>query len=239
MTDEDLALLVGACRELPALVVTLAPEAARADQIGSLSKAGVTVSLGHTDTSSARAKAAFDAGARMVTHLFNAMSQLGSREPGLVGAALESEAHAGLIADGIHVSPDTLRIALRAKRGKRRLFLVTDAMAPPGTAAADFMLGTRRVHRGDNRLTLEDGTLAGADCDVARSLGVLTRDVGLPLAEALAMATSVPAAAAGLGHLSGQLAPGRAADMVHLSDGLSLNGVWRAGLPLQPLPGRC
>jgi len=232
MRDEDLALLLDARAGLPALVVTLAPEAASLEQIHALAQAGVTVSLGHTDTAGSEARRAFDRGARMVTHLFNAMSQLGSREPGLVGAALDAGVSAGLIADGIHVAPGTLRVAIRAKRGDGHLFLVTDAMAVAGTDAAGFTLGARRILRRDGRLTLEDGTLAGADCDMAACLRVTVEEVGLPIARALAMATSIPADAAGLGHAVGHLAPGRAADFVHLADELSLNRVWRAGQPL-------
>lgn len=141
----------------------------------------------------AEARAAFVAGARMVTHLFNAMSPLGHREPGLVGAALDSDVHAGLIADGVHVDPATMRIALAAKRVRDRIFLVTDAMAVAGTDLAEFNLNGRRIRRRDGRLTLDDGTLAGADIDFPGSLRVLVRDVGLPQAAALAMATRIPA----------------------------------------------
>ncbi len=239
MSEEDLALLLDARAGLPALVVTLAPEAASLEQIHALAQAGVTVSLGHTDTTGAEARRAFDRGARMVTHLFNAMSQLGGREPGLVGAALDAEVSAGLIADGVHVAPATLRVAIRAKRGGDRLFLVTDAMAVAGTDTTGFTLGSRRILRRDARLTLEDGTLAGADCDMAACLRVTVEEVGLPVARALAMATSAPADAAGLGHVAGRLAPGRTADFVHLTEELSLNRVWRAGQPLSGDKGGC
>jgi N-acetylglucosamine-6-phosphate deacetylase len=229
MTDEDLDRLVDARAELPALLVTLAPVAARPDEIRRLTRAGVTVSLGHADATAADARRAFDAGAKMATHLFNAMSQLGSREPGLVGAVLEAtDVSAGVIADGVHVAPEVLRIAIDAKRGDR-FFLVTDAMAVAGTDLAGFDLGGRAIQRRDGRLTLADGTLAGADCDMATCLRVAVGQVGLSVPDALAMATSIPADAVGLGQSAGRLAPGRRADFTHLSDDLHLRDVWRGG----------
>lgn len=229
MTTDDLAALCDAARRLPALLVTLAPEAVDPQQVAALASAGAIVSLGHTDTGADGAAAAFAAGARLATHLFNAMSQLGSREPGLVGAALDAApVRAGLIADGIHVAPLTIRTALAAKQGTDAIFLVTDAMAVAGTDATGFALNGRTIHRRDGRLTLDDGTLAGADVDMAGMLRVLTRDVGLTLPQALRMATVAPALALGRPGL-GRLVPGGPADLVHLAPGLTLGGVWRAG----------
>ena len=133
MQAEDLELLCDAARRLPALIVTVAPESVTPAQVAALAASGAVVSLGHSDTGEAGAGAMFAAGAGMVTHLFNAMSQLGNREPGLVGAALAADAVcAGLIADGIHVAPTTMRMALAAKPADG-IFLVTDAMAVAGT----------------------------------------------------------------------------------------------------------
>lgn len=228
MDAADVAALVEAAARLPALMVTLAPEAATPAQIAALAGAGAIVSLGHSDAGLGAARAAIDAGARAVTHLFNAMSPLGHREPGLVGAALDDgRVSAGLIADGVHVAPEAIRIALAAKRGPGRVFLVTDAMAPAGTDLAAFTLGGRRILRADGRLTLEDGTLAGADCDMPHCLRFLT-GAGVGLAEALAMATATPADVIGRRDV-GRLAPGARADMVHLDAGLRLSGVWRGG----------
>jgi N-acetylglucosamine-6-phosphate deacetylase len=230
MTAEDLAALLGAARRLPALLVTLAPESATPAQVAALAGAGAVVSIGHSDTGIAAARAAFAAGARCVTHLFNAMSQLGNREPGLVGAALDAEGvRAGLIADGIHVAPESMRAALAAKRGADGIFLVTDAMPVAGTDLTEFALNGRRILRRDGRLTLEDGTLAGADIDFAGAIRVLVREVGLTPAQALRMATAVPAAVIGAEARCGRLAPGMPADLVHLDVDLALAGVWRAG----------
>jgi N-acetylglucosamine-6-phosphate deacetylase len=232
MQDADLALLTDAARRLPVLIVTVAPASVTPAQISALAAAGAVVSLGHSDAGAAEAEAAFAAGARMVTHLFNAMSQLGNREPGLVGAALDAEGvRAGLIADGIHVAPISMRLALAAKRGADGIFLVTDAMAVAGTDLDGFTLNGRQILRRDGRLTLADGTLAGADLDFATSIRVLVR-TGATLAQALRMATAAPAAAIGLGDRRGRLAVGLPADLVHLDAGLGLRGIWRAGLPV-------
>lgn len=229
MTDADLAVLVDAAARLPALVVTVAPEAASPGQIAALAAAGAVVSLGHSDCSAATAAAAFAAGARMATHLFNAMSQLGSREPGLVGAALDGAGvQVGLIADGIHVHPVSMRAALAAKRGADGVFLVTDAMAVAGTDRASFELGGRTIHRRDGRLTLADGTLAGADIDLPGAVRVLVREGLATLPQALRMATAVPAAIVGRPDL-GRLAPGAPADLVWLDAELRLGGAWRGG----------
>jgi len=227
MTDADLARLCDAARQLPVLMTTLAPEAATPAQIAALVQAGVVVSLGHSDCSHAQAVAALAAGATCVTHVFNAMSQIGNREPGLAGAALDSPVWAGLIADGIHVHAAVLRIALAAK--PEGLFLVSDCMSVAGTDQTECVLGGRRILRRDGRLTLEDGTLAGADLTLPHAVRVLVRQAGASVERALAMACAAPAAVIGLGDTLGHLRPGRRADMVHLAPDFALAAVWRAG----------
>jgi N-acetylglucosamine-6-phosphate deacetylase len=228
MTGADLEQLCEAARHLPALMVTVAPEAVTPDQIARLSAAGVIVSLGHTDCTLLQAKAAIAAGARCATHLFNAMSQLGNREPGLVGAVLSGTVAAGLIADGIHVAPEVMRIALAAR--PEGVFLVSDAMCVAGTDLTEFTLGGRRILRQAGRLTLEDGTLAGADLSLPQALRVMVQRVGVPAERALAMATSVPARL--IGAQAGRLAAGVPADFIHLDDDWQLRQVWRRGVPL-------
>lgn len=194
MTATDLEELIAAKNALPVLKVTVAPENVSLEQVAELADAGILVSLGHTDADFDTCMAYAKAGARCVTHLFNAMSQMGSRTPGLVGAALtEGALSAGLIADGIHVHPATMRAAWRSKTGPGRLFLVSDAMAVAGTDQTEFRLGGRKILRRDGRLTLEDGTLAGADLDLTRAIHVLVADVGLPLEDALRAAITTPA----------------------------------------------
>lgn len=195
MTDDDMALLISAAERVPNVMVTVAPENVSFAQMRKLSAAGVILSLGHTDADFATCHAAFDAGVRCVTHLFNAMSQLGSREPGLVGAALDREdVHVGLIADAVHVHPSSIRVALGAKPRSDRVFLVTDAMSPAGSNIDRFVLSGREVFRKDGRLTLSDGTLAGADLEMATAINVMVGQVGDSLESAVARATSIPAA---------------------------------------------
>jgi N-acetylglucosamine-6-phosphate deacetylase len=231
MTEADLNALEAAARTLPALMVTLAPEAATPEQIARLARAGAVVSLGHSDCTAEAAEAAFAAGARAVTHLFNAMSQLAGRAPGLVGAALAGPVHAGIIADGVHVADAALRAALAAK-APDRLFVVSDAMAVAGTPLTEFTLGDRRIVRNRGRLTLADGTLAGADTSLPQSLAHLNR-LGCPLDRALAMASRIPADLIGA-RGRGVLVAGARADFVHLDAGMALRGVWQAGARLRP-----
>ena len=228
MEEIDLAALLDARGKMPALLTTVAVESVAPDQIARLVAGGVTVSLGHSDTGHAGAVSAFKAGASMVTHLFNAMSQLGNREPGLVGAALSQGVWAGLIADGIHVDPASIGVALRAKTGPGRIFLVTDAMSPMGTDMDGFTLNGRQIVRADGALRLADGTLAGADLTMIEAVRYMYRTVGLPLDEVLRMASLYPAQAIGAKSM-GHLGVGAAASMVHLSDGLEVEGVWVEG----------
>lgn len=217
MAPADLELLTEAARTLPALLVTLAPEAVRPDQVRALASAGAVVSIGHSDAGAAEIRALVDAGARSVTHLFNAMSQMGPREPGLAGAALsDGRLSAGLIADGIHVHPDMIGLAMRAKRGDGAIYLVSDAMAVAGTAQGGFKLGGRPIVRAGGALRLRDGTLAGADLSLADAVRYLVREIGVPPGRALAMATSIPAAVAGLRPHAGHLRPGGSADVAIL-----------------------
>lgn len=231
MTDEDMELYLYAAGHLPSLIVTIAPETVTPDQIRRLAGAGVHVSLGHSGASYAECKTASEAGASCVTHLFNAMSPLQHREPGLVGAALDLGAlSAGLIADGVHVDPVAMKIALKAKEGPGRIFLVTDAMSQTGTDVTSFHLGGREIFRRNGTLTLADGTLAGADIDLPSSLAYLTGNVDVPVETALAMATRDPAEV--IGRPLGQLVEGRSADLVHFVDDFSVAGVWVKGHPL-------
>lgn len=195
MDDADLAVLLDAADRIPNVMVTVAPENVSNAQIAKLADAGITVSLGHTDADYATCMAAFNAGARCVTHLFNAMSQMTARQPGLVGAALaRDDIYAGLIADGIHVHPDMIRIARAAKPSPEQIFLVTDAMATAGSDITEFTLNDRKVFRKNQRLTLAGGTLAGADLDMPRALSVMVDDVGDTVKSAIARATSTPVA---------------------------------------------
>jgi N-acetylglucosamine-6-phosphate deacetylase len=210
-------------------LVTLAPERTGTDTIARLVAAGVTVAAGHTDGSYAAVRSAIDAGLTGITHLFNAMSPLGSREPGAVGAALESDrTWCAIIVDGHHVSPVTLRLALRCKPADR-FMLVTDAMPTVGTDSDRFEIAGRSIRVFDGRLVDEAGTLAGAHLDMALSVRNAVRMLDLPLADALAMASTVPAAFLDLSASLGEIAVGRLASLVALTDDLTVARCWIDG----------
>jgi N-acetylglucosamine-6-phosphate deacetylase len=233
MEPEDLSRTIAARKGLDALLMTLAPENATNEQIAALRAAGVTVSLGHSDCGYAAAAAAVAAGAQMMTHLFNAMSPLGNREPGMVGAALDlGHLNAGLIADGYHVHPASIGAALRAKRGPGRIFLVTDAMSPLGTDMTSFFLNGRQILREGGRLTLADGTLAGADIDMASCIRFMRDAVGMDLEEALRMGSLYPAEAIGMAGRKGRLTHGHDADFAVIDDGVNVVSTWIGGAPV-------
>jgi len=230
MQEADLAALVDARTHLPVLLATVAPESVSLAQISALTNAGIAVSLGHSDCSYDAAIAAFSAGATLATHLHNAMSPLASREPGLVGAVLDSpHVWAGLIADGIHVHPATLRLSHRAKTTPGHLFLVTDAMAVTGSDLTEISLNGRTITRSGGALRLADGTLAGADLTMIDAVRFMHETVGVSLDEALRMASLYPAHAVGQEARYGHLQPGARADMAHLAPDLSVSGVWISG----------
>jgi N-acetylglucosamine-6-phosphate deacetylase len=234
MTGEDLKLLCDYRSNAGFLLTTVAPENVTTQQVRALAEAGVIISIGHSDASSRTVKDYFDAGASMVTHLFNAMSQLGNREPGIVGAALsDGRISAGLIADGIHVDPDSLKIALRAKVSPGEIFLVTDAMQTIGTDLSSFQLNGRAIQRSEGSLRLEDGTLAGADVDMLSSVRYIHERLGLPLAQALSLASTAPAKSALVDHSLGYLKRGFVADFVVLSQTLDWVATWIDGRPIK------
>jgi N-acetylglucosamine-6-phosphate deacetylase len=213
------------------LLITLATEQATPAVINAFHMAGITVSIGHSDATVEAARAAADAGASMVTHLFNAMSPLTHRAPGLVGAALDDgRLWCGLIADGHHVAPEAIRIALRAKQGPARIVLVTDAMSTIGTDITNFTLNGREVTRAGGKLTLADGTLAGCDLDMITAVRFMSETIGLDRHEALRMASLYPAQAIGIASRYGHLQAGARADFVWLDSDLHVRATAIAGL---------
>jgi N-acetylglucosamine-6-phosphate deacetylase len=234
--DDDVTAMIGAAKTLRTLLVTVAAEQVTSAQVEKLAEGGVIVSLGHTDASAQAATRLFEAGARGVTHLFNAMSPLGSRAPGVVGAALDYPAvWCGVVADGHHVDPMSLRIAFRAKQsniGEGQLFFVTDAMGLVGSESDSFDLHGRTVRRTAAsplpKLTLDDGTIAGSDLDMASAVRFGVDLLDLNLSTALAMATSYPARFLRLAD-RGYVRAGLRADFVHLDDNLMVSRTWIAG----------
>ena len=211
-------------------IVTLAPELPGAlDAIARLAGAGIVVSVGHSDASAEVARAGFWAGARMATHLFNAMSPLGHRAPGVPGAVLTTRwVTAGLIADGVHVAPEFLQIAARLK-GAAGVMLTSDAVAAAGSPPGRYRLGTRLVISDGHRIVLEDGvTLAGTMATTDVLVRQMAQVPGAGLAAAIAMATSTPARL--LGETGwGTLRVGAAADLVVLDHELQVQTTLVAG----------
>ncbi|QOZ71906.1 N-acetylglucosamine-6-phosphate deacetylase [Bradyrhizobium arachidis] len=211
-------------------MVTLAPECVPASMIDELVGAGLRIAAGHSDASAAEIRQAVDHGISGVTHLFNAMSQLSAREPGLVGAALEDDRlFAGIICDGIHVDRAALRVAFRCK-GRDRLMLVSDAMPLVGTDDRQFLLQGRQITLHDNRLTGSDGTLAGAHLTMIEAVRNAVALVGISLVDALIMSSRTPAAFLGLGSALGRIAPGYRADLVAFNPNFEVVGTWIGGV---------
>ncbi len=245
LEETDLALLLDAAERLPLLKVTVAPASVSAAHVSRLCEAGIVVAVGHSDASYDEAGELFDAGATLATHLFNAMSPLSSRDPGVVGAALLNESVAcGLIADGVHVDFNTVQLALRAKAGKGEIYLVSDAMAVAGASLQQFELGDRTIfrHRSDNTdgapsgmlnapcLRLEDGTLAGADLDLVTAIRNMITATDCSTEQVLRMATSIPAVQIGLQSSAGFIGSGRRADFIWIDNDWQLRGIWLAGI---------
>jgi N-acetylglucosamine-6-phosphate deacetylase len=211
-------------------IVTLAPECVPASMIDELIGAGLRIAAGHSEATAAEIGQAVDRGVSAVTHLFNAMSQLGARQPGLVGAALEDDRlFAGIICDGIHVDRAGLRVAFRCK-GRDRLMLVTDAMPLVGTNDRQFMLQGRPITLHENRLTGPDGTLAGAHLTMIKAVRNAVALLGISLADALIMASRTPAAFLGLESELGRIAPGYRADLVAFNPNFEVVGTWIGGV---------
>jgi len=210
-------------------LVTVAPECATPAQIGRLVQAGVIVSAGHSDADYETVRAALDAGMTGFTHLFNGMSQLTNREPGMVGAALEDRTtFAGLIVDGHHIHPASLRVAINAK-GIDKLMLVTDAMPTVGADEQEFMLQGRAIQLEGDRLVSEDGVLAGSTLTMASAVANAIEQGRIGLSAAVEMASSSPAHFLGLGDQIGAIRAGFRADLIAMRDDFTVARSWIGG----------
>ncbi len=219
--DEMLRLMARASIQ----VVTLAPELAGARQfIKFLRSRGIRPQIGHSLATAAETAAALEAGAKGFTHLFNAMSGLHHRRPGVVGAACARGTWAEIIADGLHVDPVAVRAAMRAIPN---LYVVTDAVAAAGMPEGEYRLGSYTVRRKGNGVFLQDGTLAGSALTMDRALRNLV-DWGLDLAEAVRRLSSLPARYMGWADL-GQIQAGMQADLVVLDGDLQVEEVLVGG----------
>ena len=210
-------------------LVTLAPECVPTGFVRSLTSSGVRVSIGHSEATASDVMQAVTDGATGVTHLFNAMPALSARAPGIGGVALvETRLTAGLIADGIHVDPVLLRAAFLAK-GCERIALVTDAMPTVGTSLDHFELTGQKIRLTDGRLTTAQGTLAGAHLDMASAVRNAIELAQIPIEDALRAASLTPAQFLGVEKERGALVSGARADLVALTQELTVIATWVDG----------
>jgi N-acetylglucosamine-6-phosphate deacetylase len=227
--DDAAVTLLGSLKRGKTLV-TLAPETTTPEMIRRLTDAGVIVAAGHTNATYAVTRQALDVGLTGFTHLFNAMSPLTSREPGVVGAALEDQdAWCGIIVDGRHVDPTVLRIALRT-RPLDRFMLVTDAMPTVGMVDKSFDLQGRHIRVIDGVCVDDQGTLAGSDLDMIGAVRNAVTMLGLSLNDAVTIASAAPAHFLGLASERGAIKPGLAADLVLLDEALNVRETWIDGI---------
>ncbi len=228
MEDDAIDLLT----RLPngCILVTMAPEKAAKGTIKKLADRGVLVCAGHTAGTYNHVQAAIAEGMRGFTHLFNAMSPMTHREPGVAGAAMADDSTwCGLIADGYHVHPAVLKVAIHAK-AKGKIMLVTDAMPTVGADEKRFVLGGEEIIATDGRCALADGTLAGSDLDMIAAVKNCVEMVGIDLGEALRMASLYPAAFLKLDDVMGRIAPGYQADMILFDDDYNVARSWIKGV---------
>ena len=227
MTEADASQITAtACGSV---MLTLAPNRVKTELIRMLAERGVLVSLGHAEATFAEAQTALKAGARAFTHVFNAMSQMNGREPGMVGAALtDRQSFCGLIADGLHVHNAALKVALAAKP-KNRMMLVTDAMPTAAGGPNTFELQGRLVRRERGKLVLDDGTLAGSNLTMDEAVRYCVEKLDITLEDALRMASLNPAAFLRRDHEFGRIKSGYLASLVHLNDDLHVLETWIDG----------
>jgi N-acetylglucosamine-6-phosphate deacetylase len=230
MKELDCLELESLANKVRNLMLTIAPEAVSPQQITRLSNAGAVISLGHTDCTFNQAADAVDAGATCATHLFNAMSPFGSREPGLVGAVLNSgKLFSGIIADGFHVNKISINLALQAKKAPGALFLVSDSMSTVGSEQTHFFLNDRLITRSQGKLILEDGALAGADISLSDAVRYMVNEVGILQDDAIRMASLIPAKVLGMESEIGCLMPDAQADFLWMKNDLEIEKVWVGG----------
>lgn len=210
-------------------LITIAPELTTPGMITRLANAGIVVSAGHSAATYEQTKHALAAGLSSFTHLFNAMTPLTSREPGMVGAALENnDSWCGIIVDGYHVHPSTLKIAHTAK-AKEKMVLVTDAMPSVGAIEKTFTLNNESILYDNGRLTTTNGTLAGSDLNMLAAVKNTIKKVGIDIDEAIRMASVYPAAMMGISNTLGKIKPGHNASMILIDENFNLLRSWIDG----------
>jgi N-acetylglucosamine-6-phosphate deacetylase len=200
------------------LKITLAPEVFSAEQISYLVRKGVIVAVGHSNASYEQAELAFKHGAQTATHMFNAMSGLTGRNPGVIGAVLANAPYLGLIVDLLHV--DKANVNLLAKLRSNSVYLVTDAVTPTGTELSEFKFAGKQLYVKDGRCVDDSGTLGGAYLTLNTAVANCVKHCHISLEQALAMASRIPAQVLKLDHELGKIAPNYRANLVaiNLSD---------------------
>ena len=227
--DDEAVALLGSLKTAKTLV-TLAPELTTPDMIARLTGAGVIVAAGHTNATYDVMQKALAHGVTGFTHLFNAMSPLTAREPGVVGAALSDAAsYCGIIVDGRHVHPDVLKLALKLK-AHDRFMLVTDAWSNVDTGLTSFQLQGATIMVKDGVCMNENGTLAGSAMDMSRAVRNAMTMLGLDLHAAVTMASRAPASFLGLSDRYGEIAKGMRASLVAADDALNVCATWIDGV---------
>jgi len=215
-------------KDLGKVLVTVAPENVTCEQIEKLVANGVIVCLGHSDADFETVSKAIKSGAKGFTHLYNAMSQLNAREPGMVGAALaNSDVAYGIILDGIHMHPAAAKIAYLANKN---MILVTDAMPPVGVEGESFELPSGKVTRNGNKLTDSEGRIAGSVLDMSAAVKNAQAFLDVSLEEAINLANKLPAKFLGLESTYGSIEVGKKASLILLDKNNQVNASWVDGI---------
>ncbi|MDO8281769.1 MAG: N-acetylglucosamine-6-phosphate deacetylase [Thermodesulfovibrionia bacterium] len=223
LSDTDLSLL--SSLDNGKTLITLAPEMCKSELLSQLSSQGILISAGHSDATLEDIQNAVKAGLSCATHLFNAMSQFSSREPGLVGAALvEDDLYCGIIVDGFHVHFSSVKIAWSAKK-KGKMFIVTDSMPPVGSHECNFQLGPYSIRVENGKCVTGDDILAGSALDMATAVRNCIQKVGIPKDEALRMASTYPAHYLSLNNKLGYIAPGYEANLTIFNNEINISSV--------------
>jgi N-acetylglucosamine-6-phosphate deacetylase len=226
--SEQLLAAMGASTEM-VRIMTVAPEVIDMALLRRIVDTGTKVAVGHSDASAAVACVAISNGANLATHLFNAMSQVTAREAGVVGAFLgDDEAYVSVVADGLHVSFETIRVALNAKPAGRVL-LITDAMPPVGGTTGHYFIGSTEVNLIEGRCVTKDGLLAGSALDLATAIRNLVQIMGVPKDEAIRMATLYPATYLGVSQKFGRIATGYAGSLAIFDNEMHVHATMHSG----------
>jgi N-acetylglucosamine-6-phosphate deacetylase len=218
--------LCDAAEQLP-ILLTFAPEMVASEAVSRWLEAGIYLSIGHSNATYVEARAALDRGVRLGTHLFNAMSAWSSREPGVVGALLATDAKTGIVADGIHVHPASLQLAHRLKN--EQLFLITDAFSPVGSDLTSFRIGDQTVFVHGDRLLTAEGALGGSLLTMIAAVANATEFLGITPPQAFRLASYCPARAIGVDQIYGSIMEGKPANLVVLQQDLKVRATVQAG----------